>query len=116
MPAPSEEYVLLNAAKLGPEEGGISVTLAPAASTAIDLNTIISEPGAGNRFVDIFCEALTYYKFAVTNASIVDETATAGATRCFAMQAGIRREIVPAGCRYLVVKSAGASVRVYQSS
>lgn len=116
MPAPSEEYVLLNAAKLGPKESFISVTLAPAASTAIDLNTIISEPGAGNRFVDIFCEALTYYKFAVTNASIVDETAVAGATRCFAMPAGIRRELVPAACRYLVVKSAGASVRVYQSS
>lgn len=116
MPAPSEEHVLLHAAKLGPEEGGISVTLAHAASTAIDLNTIISEPGAGNRFVDIFCEALTYYKFAPTNANVVDETAVAGATRCFAMPAGIRRELVPAGCRYLIVKGAGASVRVYQSS
>ena len=116
MPAPSEEHVLLNAAKLGPKESLISVTLAPAASTAVDLTTIISDPGAGNRYVDIFCEALLYYKFAVTNASIVDETAVAGPTRCFAMQAGIRREVIPAGCRYLVIKSAGASVRVYQSS
>jgi hypothetical protein len=116
MPAPSQEHVLLNAANVGPKENFVSVTLAPAASTAIDLNAIITEPGSGTKFVTVFCEALTYYKFAVTNANIVDETATAGATRCFAMPAGTERMLVPAGCRYLVVKSAGASVRVHQST
>lgn len=118
MPAPSEETVMLEAAKVGPKEGFISVTLpAVNTSTPIDLAAVLPAPGDGRTFVDIYCNGLLYYKFATTNANIVDETATTGLTRCFARPASIVfRELVPAGCTWLIIKTAGSQVRVSQST
>lgn len=118
MPGPSEETVMLEAARVGPKEGYISVTLPVAnTSTPIDLAAVIPSVGDGRTFVDIYCNGLLYYKFATSNANIVDDAATSGATRCFARPSSIVfRELVPAGCTWLIVKTAGTQVRVSPSS
>jgi hypothetical protein len=108
---------MLEAAKVGPKEGYISVTLPVAnTSTPIDLSAVLPSPSDGRTWVDIYCNGLLYYKFATSNANIVDDTATTGPTRCFARPSSIVfREIVPAGCNWLIIKTAGSQVRVSQS-
>jgi hypothetical protein len=115
---PSEDHIQRNACPTGPAENKILVA-APVASTStpLDLTSIIAVPGQGNIYVTIFCDGLLYYKFATTNANIVDETATSGNTRCFAQPSSVPfRVVVPMGARYLVVKTAGTYVRVHESA
>jgi hypothetical protein len=112
--------LLLAATEIGPLEGDITATTINAASTATLLSSLASTAKAQSDggFITMLAPNIMYYKFAVTNANVVDETATSGPTQCFALPAGVPTRVrIPKGALYLVYKGTAATLlRIYPSS
>ena len=113
--------VILAASEVAPIEGMIGAIAVTTTSQAILISGNAALAAAQSRlaFVTFQADSATYYwKFAATNANVVDETATSGLTQCASIPANEARRVrIPKGVNYLIVKSSTAGqLRFYESS
>jgi hypothetical protein len=92
---------------------GICVVTAGVASAATDLSAA-AEFGTAEftaKQVDIIADAAVWYRWGAAGET-VDETATAGANRCFLLAANERIREQPTGTHFIHKRVGGADVRV----